>query len=92
MNDADCPWTDHGEKLTDVDDAFLVDTLLVSKRIAKALGCEDYNVLQVGLSLPLSFFPYLLTSLILSSSTIPSPISTPTPTRARNTDARTTAG
>ncbi|EJC98407.1 HIT family protein 1 [Fomitiporia mediterranea MF3/22] len=37
---------DHGEKLTDVDDAFLADTLLVSKRIAGALGCDNYNILQ----------------------------------------------
>ncbi|KAL5519724.1 hypothetical protein ACEPAG_1384 [Sanghuangporus baumii] len=37
---------DHGEKLTDVDDAYLADTLIVAKRIAKALGSENYNVLQ----------------------------------------------
>ncbi|KAI5117836.1 hypothetical protein M0805_005165 [Coniferiporia weirii] len=37
---------DHGEKITDVDDAYLVDTLLVAKKIAGALGCENYNILQ----------------------------------------------
>jgi diadenosine tetraphosphate (Ap4A) HIT family hydrolase len=48
----------HGEKLTDVDDEYLSDTLIVSKRIAKALGETlgtgvenlNYNVLQVNLS------------------------------------------
>ena len=38
---------DHGEKLVDVDDAFLTDTLVVAKRIAKALGSDNYNILQV---------------------------------------------
>ena len=39
---------DHGEKLTDVADAYLADTLIVAKKIAKALGSENYNVLQVS--------------------------------------------
>ncbi|KAH8108512.1 HIT family protein 1 [Phellopilus nigrolimitatus] len=37
---------DHGEKLVDVDDAYLADTLIVAKKIAKALGSENYNILQ----------------------------------------------
>ncbi|THH03663.1 hypothetical protein EW145_g6104 [Phellinidium pouzarii] len=36
----------HGEKITDVDDAYLADTLLVAKKIAAALGSENYNILQ----------------------------------------------
>ena len=31
----------------DVDDAYLADTLIVAKKIAKALGSENYNILQV---------------------------------------------
>ncbi|PAV16853.1 HIT [Pyrrhoderma noxium] len=36
----------HGEKLVDIEDEFLTDTLIVSKRIAKSLNCENYNILQ----------------------------------------------
>ena len=38
---------DHGAKLHDVPDEYLVDTLLVAKKIAVAQGLEDYNILQV---------------------------------------------
>lgn len=38
---------DHGEKLHDVDDAYLADTLITAKKIAVALGAENYNILQV---------------------------------------------
>lgn len=40
--------SDHGEKLTDIDDAYLADTLIVAKQIAAALGSENYNILQVS--------------------------------------------
>lgn len=42
---------DHGEKLHDVDDAYLADTLITAKKIAVALGAENYNILQVRYSL-----------------------------------------
>lgn len=40
--------SDHGEKLHDIPDEYLVDTLLVAKKIASAIGCPDYNILQVS--------------------------------------------
>ncbi|PCH40496.1 HIT-like protein [Wolfiporia cocos MD-104 SS10] len=36
----------HGEKLHDVPDEYLVDTLKVGKKIAVASGLENYNILQ----------------------------------------------
>jgi diadenosine tetraphosphate (Ap4A) HIT family hydrolase len=36
----------HGEKLTDVPDEQLVEVLSVAKKIAKALGAENWNLLQ----------------------------------------------
>ena len=38
---------DHGAKLVDVPDEYLADTLVVAKKIATAIGAEDFNVLQV---------------------------------------------
>lgn len=38
--------TDHGEKLHDVPDEYLADALPVAKKIALAVGAENYNVLQ----------------------------------------------
>lgn len=42
----DC-FKDHGAKLVDVPDEYLADTLVIAKKIAKAIGAEDYNILQV---------------------------------------------
>ncbi|KLO04754.1 HIT domain-containing protein [Schizopora paradoxa] len=36
----------HGEKLHDIPDEYLADTMHVSKKIVKALGVTDYNILQ----------------------------------------------
>jgi len=36
----------HGEKLTDIPDDELAESLPVAKKIAAALGAENYNVLQ----------------------------------------------
>ncbi|KAF9166720.1 Adenosine 5'-monophosphoramidase [Actinomortierella ambigua] len=36
----------HGAKLHDIPDDYLTDTLIVAKKIAKALGATDYNILQ----------------------------------------------
>jgi len=36
----------HGEKLTDIPDDELAESLPVAKKIAAALGVENYNVLQ----------------------------------------------
>lgn len=37
----------HGEKLHDVPDEYLQDSLIVAKKIAVAAGLENYNILQV---------------------------------------------
>ncbi|KAL5524235.1 HNT1 [Sanghuangporus sanghuang] len=50
---------DHGEKLTDVNDAYLADILIVAKRIAKALGSENYNVLQNNGTLAHQIVPHV---------------------------------
>ncbi|XP_006462803.1 hypothetical protein AGABI2DRAFT_137445 [Agaricus bisporus var. bisporus H97] len=36
----------HGEKLADIPDEYLNDTLTIAKKIAIAQGVEDYNILQ----------------------------------------------
>ncbi|KAG8713302.1 hypothetical protein FRC08_013434 [Ceratobasidium sp. 394] len=36
----------HGEKLHDVPDEYLADTLLMAKKLAIATGATDYNILQ----------------------------------------------
>ncbi|KAK5942744.1 Adenosine 5'-monophosphoramidase [Knufia obscura] len=36
----------HGEKLTDIPDDELAESLPVAKKIAAALGAENYNILQ----------------------------------------------
>lgn len=36
----------HGEKLHEIPDEYLADTMLVSKKIVNALGVTDYNILQ----------------------------------------------
>ena len=38
----------HGEKLHDVPDEYLEDSLIVAKKIAIASGLENYNILQVS--------------------------------------------
>lgn len=38
---------DHGEKLHDIPDEYLQDSLIVAKKIAVASGFENYNILQV---------------------------------------------
>ena len=43
--------TDHGEKLHEVPDEYLTEALPVAKKIATALGAENYNLLQVNLLL-----------------------------------------
>ncbi|KAG9121117.1 hypothetical protein FRC07_003060 [Ceratobasidium sp. 392] len=36
----------HGEKLHDIPDEYLADTLPISKKLAIATGAADYNILQ----------------------------------------------
>mmetsp|Transcript_19421 Transcript_19421/g.45427 ORF Transcript_19421/g.45427 Transcript_19421/m.45427 type:complete len:135 (-) Transcript_19421:9-413(-) len=36
----------HGVKLCDIDDAHLADLLPVAKKVAAAIGCTNYNLLQ----------------------------------------------
>ncbi|KAG0240465.1 Adenosine 5'-monophosphoramidase [Actinomortierella wolfii] len=36
----------HGAKLHDIPDDYLTDTLIVAKKIARAQGVENYNILQ----------------------------------------------
>lgn len=40
---------DHGERLHDVPDEYLTDTLTTAKKIAVALGVQDYNILQASI-------------------------------------------
>ena len=46
---------DHGEKLHEIPDEYLAETLPVAKKIALALGAENYNILQVSSKLPLPY-------------------------------------
>lgn len=39
-------FTDHGEKLTEIPDEYLNDTLPIAKKIAVAQGVKEYNILQ----------------------------------------------
>lgn len=49
-----CCLAGHGEKLHDVPDEYLQDSLIIAKKIAVASGFENYNILQVrGLPRPL---------------------------------------
>ena len=52
----------HGEKLHDVPDEYLQDSLIVAKKIAVASGLEDYNILQAWDYPPL-LYHFLLTYL-----------------------------
>ncbi|ORX76163.1 HIT-like protein [Anaeromyces robustus] len=36
----------HGQKVHDIPDEYLRDIVPVAKKIAKAIGCENYNILQ----------------------------------------------
>lgn len=38
---------DHAEKMHQLPDEYLTDALPIAKKIALALGCENYNILQV---------------------------------------------
>ena len=40
---------DHAEKMHELPDDYLADALPIAKKIALALGCENYNILQVRL-------------------------------------------
>ena len=40
-------YEDHAEKLHEVSDEYLTEALQVAKKIALALGAENYNLLQV---------------------------------------------
>lgn len=44
--DNDVNFLDHGEKLVDIPDEHLADTMVVAKKIAVALGAENFNILQ----------------------------------------------
>ena len=52
----------HGEKLHDVPDEYLNDSLIVAKKIAVASGFENYNILQAR-DYPTSLYHFLLTYL-----------------------------
>lgn len=39
---------DHAEKLHQLPDEYLADAMPVAKKIALALGAENYNILQVS--------------------------------------------
>lgn len=38
---------DHAEKLHDTPDEYLAEAMPIAKKIATALGAENYNILQV---------------------------------------------
>ncbi len=42
----------HAQKLHELPDEYLADALPITKKIALALGCEDYNILQVKFRVP----------------------------------------
>jgi diadenosine tetraphosphate (Ap4A) HIT family hydrolase len=42
------PDTDHAAKMHELPDEYLADAMPVAKKIALALGAENYNVLQVS--------------------------------------------
>ncbi len=58
---------DHAEKLHELPDEYLADALPIAKKIAIAQGAENYNILQVGIALPVNLsFPHPLWSGIYS--------------------------
>lgn len=66
----------HGEKLADIPDEYLNDTLTIAKKIAIAQGVEDYNILQnngplahqVSLDCLVMVFLFWATSFIVAPS------------------------
>lgn len=40
-------WIDHAAKLNEIPDEYLADVMPIAKKIAVALGAENYNILQV---------------------------------------------
>lgn len=50
LNVSETASTDHAAKLTGVPDDALAELLPLVKRLALAVGCEDFNVLQVSCS------------------------------------------
>lgn len=42
------PCVDHGAKLHDIPDDHLTELLPIAKKIAQAVGCDNYNILQVS--------------------------------------------
>lgn len=53
---------DHAQKMHELPDEYLADALPVAKKIALAVGAENYNILQVITSSHLSplYIPYLI--------------------------------
>lgn len=43
-------FVDHAQKMHELPEEYLADALPVARKVALALGCEDYNVLQVRLT------------------------------------------
>lgn len=60
---------DHAEKLTEVPDEYLADTLPLAKKIASALGAENYNLLQVRSTLSIARYAQVIYLKFLSLST-----------------------
>lgn len=47
-------YADHGVRLHDIPDEFLADILPTAKKLQRVIGCEDYNMLQVRLTVPVA--------------------------------------
>ena len=63
---------DHAEKMHELPDEYLADALPIAKKIAIAQGAENYNILQVRVTLFCE--PQFFLSLSPSSPRPPSPI------------------
>ncbi len=48
---------DHAEKLHELPDEYLADALPLAKKVALAIGAENYNILQVRFAVPLFICP-----------------------------------
>jgi diadenosine tetraphosphate (Ap4A) HIT family hydrolase len=53
------PTADHAEKMHQLPDEYLADAMPVAKKIALALGAENYNVLQVRGIFLFSFLSFI---------------------------------
>jgi diadenosine tetraphosphate (Ap4A) HIT family hydrolase len=40
--------TVHTERMDELDDKYLGEILPIAKKVAKAIGCKDYNILQAS--------------------------------------------